>query len=155
MDIIIRNARKEDLEILLEIQKKAFLVQAEKYDAYDIPPMVEEKDDIDLQDANLTVLVAEMNGELAGSIRLLRDGTSAEIKRLSVSDKYQNMGIGTKLLYEIEKYANGVERLWLFTGGQSEKNISLYRKLGFIAYKEEPFKEEFTLIYMEKNLLSL
>ncbi|MBN1624115.1 MAG: GNAT family N-acetyltransferase [Clostridia bacterium] len=155
MDIIIRKATKEDLGILLEIQKKAFMVQALKYDAFDIPPMVEKESEIDLQNINLTVLVAEMNGKLAGSIRLLRDGTNAEIKRLSVDDNYQNMGIGRKLMCEIEKHANGVERLWLFTGGQSEKNISLYKKLGFRVYKEEPFKEEFTLIYMEKCIMTL
>jgi ribosomal protein S18 acetylase RimI-like enzyme len=152
MELIIRKARREDLPKMLEIQKRAFLVQAVKYNAYDIPPMVEEENEIDLQNADLTVLVAEMNGEIAGSIRLLRDGNSAEIKRLSVADKFQNMGIGRTLMCEIENYTDGLDRLWLFTGGQSEKNISLYKKLGFRAFREEPFKEKFTLIYMEKSI---
>ncbi len=150
MEIVIRKAMEEDLGALLEVQKKAFLVQAEKYDAFDIPPMVEEKKDIDLKNPNLTVLIAEIDGVIAGSIRLLKEGDGAEIKRLSVLGEYQNLGIGTKLMQEIEEFSYGVERLWLFTGGQSKKNIELYLKLGFRVFKEEPFKDNFTLVYMEK-----
>ncbi|HPQ45792.1 MAG TPA: GNAT family N-acetyltransferase [Clostridia bacterium] len=152
MEILLRKAGEEDLAEILAIQKKAFLVQAQKYDAYDIPPMVEEASDIDLSDENLSVIVALVSGRIAGSIRLLRDGQSAEIKRLSVSDEWQNMGIGRRLMEEIEKHTEGISRLWLFTGGQSEKNIALYEKMGYRIYKEEPFKDEFTLVYMEKSI---
>lgn len=152
MGLIIRSALEGDLKKLLEIQKKAFAVQAEKYDAWDIPPMVETITDVDLSKKNMTVLVAEINNEIVGSIRLLKEGDSAEVKRLSVSDNHQNKGIGRKLMNEIENHTGGIKRLWLFTGGQSEKNISLYKKLGYTVFKEEHFKDEFTLIHMEKLL---
>jgi len=152
MEIVIRKANLGDLERLIEIQKEAFAFQARKYDAWDIPPMVEKANDINLDDPGLTVLVAEADGVLLGSIRLLKDGTEAEIKRLSVSKGFQNNGIGSKLMKSIEENAEDIKRLWLFTGGQSYKNINLYRKMGYDSYKEEPFKDEFTLIYMEKYI---
>lgn len=155
MKLVFREAKQSDLMELLEIQKQAFMYQAEKYDAYDIPPMVETEDDINLSNPNLTVMVAEVDEKLAGSIRLLKDGDCAEIKRLSVSKDFQKRGIGRKLMNEIEKYSGELSRLWLFTGGQSYINIELYKKLGYKIIKEEPFKDDFTLVYMEKELKKL
>ncbi|MFO7612597.1 MAG: GNAT family N-acetyltransferase [Clostridia bacterium] len=152
MRIIVRKAMSSDVHRLLEIQKKAFLVQALKYDAYDIPPMVEEEGDVKIDSPGWLVLVAEADGILAGSIRAEFGRDDAEIKRLSVDDSYQNMGIGSLLMHEIEKHCAGLKRIWLFTGGQSEKNIRLYEKLGYNIFREEPFKDGFTLVHMEKFL---
>lgn len=150
MDIKIRPAIAADLEEIIRIQKKAFIVQADRYDAYDIPPMVEKPEDIKLDSSNLVVLVAEADGVIAGSVRVGYDGDEAEIKRLSVSDEFQSMGIGRKLMAVAEEKCIGLKRIWLFTGGQSYRNIEIYKKLGFSVYKEEPWKGDFTLIYLEK-----
>lgn len=152
MEIVIRPAKKEDITKLLEIQKIAFTVQAKLYDAYDIPPMIETDAEIDLESSNLIVLVAETEGEIAGSIRIAFGDNDAEIKRLSVAEKFQKKGIGTKLLAEAEKHCVNLSRIWLFTGGQSKSNINLYKKIGFVPFKEEHWKDNFTLIYMEKYL---
>ena len=152
MEITIRYATSKDIPKLLEIQKIAFTVQAKIYDAYDISPMIETADEIDLDSSSLIVLVAEIDGEIAGSIRVVFGSNDAEIKRLSVADKFQKKGIGTKLLKEAEKHCDDLKRIWLFTGGQSKSNIDLYKKLGFIPFKEEHWKDKFTLIYMEKYL---
>ncbi len=152
MELVIRKVLAKDIPVMLEIQKKAFLVQARMYDAYNIPPMIETEDDIDLYSDKLKILVAESEGKLIGSVRIAFGDNDAEIKRLSVADGLQNKGIGRKLLNEAEKHCAGLERIWLFTGGQSKKNISLYTKMGYAPYKEEPFKDQFTLIYMEKLL---
>ncbi len=60
--------------------------------------------------------------------------------------------LDTKLLKEAEMYCENLRRIWLFTGGQSKSNIDLYKKLGFVPFKEEHWKDNFTLIYMEKYL---
>lgn len=152
MNYTIRQANSGDLARILEIQKKAFIVQAEKYDAYDIPPMVETIKDINLESEKLIVLVAELDGILAGSVRIVYGKDDAEIKRLSVADEFQRQGIGRKLMKEAEKFCGGLSRIWLFTGGQSYNNIELYKKLGYKPYKEDFWKDGFTLIYMEKHL---
>ena len=152
MKIIIRHATSKDITKLLEIQKIAFTVQAKLYDAYDIPPMIETAEQLDLNSTGLIVLVAVIDGEIAGSIRVVVGSNDAEIKRLSVAEKFQKKGIGTKLLKEAEMYCENLTRIWLFTGGQSKNNIDLYKKLGFIPFKEEHWKDNFTLIYMEKYI---
>ncbi len=152
MDLKIRHAKQEDIPGILEIQKKAFVVQAEKYDAYDIPPMIETASQVKLDSDKLVVLVAELNGILVGSIRIAFGSDDAEIKRLSVSDEFQKQGIGSRLMKAAEKYCEGLSRIWLFTGGQSYGNIELYKKLGYSTYKEDPWKDDFTLIYLEKHL---
>ncbi len=152
MKITIRHATCEDIPKILEIQKNAFTIQAELYDAYDIPPMVETAEEIDLDSTELIVLVAHNEDEIAGSIRVVFGKNDAEIKRLSVAEEFQKKGIGTKLFKEAEKYCEGLARIWLFTGGQSISNINLYKKLGFTPFKEEHWKGNFTLIYMEKYL---
>lgn len=152
MDLVIRKALKEDLPVILNIQKRAFIVQAELYDAYDIPPMIETIEDIDLSSEKLIVLVAEVDGTIVGSIRVVFGEEEAEIKRLSVIDKFQGRGIGRKLLSEAEKNCGGVSRIWLFTGGQSYENINLYKKAGYRPFKEEHWKDNFTLIYLDKIL---
>jgi len=151
MDLIIRRATPKDIHRILEIQKKAFIVQADKYDAYDIPPMVETADEINLNSSKLVVLVAEIDGVIAGSIRIAYGEDDAEIKRLSVADNFQKQGIGSRLMNEAEKYCDSLARIWLFTGGQSYENINLYKKLGYTSYKEEHWKDNFTLIYLEKT----
>ena len=150
MDLIIRRAEQVDIPVLLQIQKKAFTVQAELYDAYDIPPMIETIEDVDLTSENLVVLVGVIDGKIVGSIRVVFGDNDAEIKRLSVMDEYQGRGIGRKLLSEAEKQCKDLSRIWLFTGGQSYKNINLYKKAGYHVFKEEYWKDNFTLIYLEK-----
>lgn len=150
MDLIIRKALLKDIPLFLQIQKKAFTVQAELYDAYDIPPMIETAGDIYLDSDNLIVLVAEINDKIVGSIRVVLGDGDAEIKRLSVMDEYQGRGIGRRLLSEAEKYCRNLPRIWLFTGGQSYGNINLYKKAGYHTFKEEHWKDNFTLIYLEK-----
>lgn len=152
MAILIRQAEHKDIPGILKIQKMAFIVQAELYNAYDIPPMVETAKDIKLDSTDLIVLVAEVNDEIAGSVRVVFGSNEAEIIRLSVAEKFQKMGIGTNLLKKAETYCEKLDRIWLFTGGQSKSNIRLYKKLGFVSFKEEHWKENFTFIYMEKYL---
>ena len=100
MEVIIRKAKSEDLVEIIRIQKSAFKVQADRYDAYDIPPMIEKAEDIDLFSENLAVLVAELDGSIAGSVRIGYGEKDAEIKRLSVNDEYQNKGIGKRLIWQ-------------------------------------------------------
>jgi len=151
MDLIIRRAKTEDIPRILEIQKKAFVVQADKYDAYDIPPMIEAADQINLDSSKLVILVAEIDGVVTGSIRIAYGENDAEIKRLSIADEFQKQGIGSRLMKEAETYCDNLSRIWLFTGGQSYENINLYKKLGYRTFKEEHWKDGFTLIYLEKK----
>jgi hypothetical protein len=55
---------------------------------------------------------------------------------------------------EIEQIFNGAERFELSTGQKSERNIYLYRKLGYNIFKNKKVSERLTLAYLEKNKTS-
>ena len=61
----------------------------------------------------------------------------------------QGQGIGTQLLLEMEKQYPK-QRYELFTSTRSEKNIALYKKLGYKIFDEKQVTEELRFVYMEK-----
>jgi len=74
-------------------------------------------------------------------------------RRLIVHPNYQNKGIGTKLINQIEKYFEDekINKYELFTGEKSQKNIYLYQKLGYKIFKTEKLSENVNIIYLEKE----
>ena len=50
----------------------------------------------------------------------------------------------------IERHFNFARRHELFTGQNSEKNLYLYRKLGYTIFKHQALTEKMTLVFMEK-----
>jgi DNA-binding MarR family transcriptional regulator/GNAT superfamily N-acetyltransferase len=89
------------------------------------------------------VLIARIGREPVGcgALKLRRD-TPAELKRMWVTPRARGLGIGRRLLAELERYAAaaGAETLRLETNGSLTEAIRLYRSSG---YREvEPFNEE-------------
>ena len=50
----------------------------------------------------------------------------------------------------IELHFPTVKRFELFTGNESEKNLSFYEKLGYVPFKKQLVNERLTLIFLEK-----
>ncbi|MBI4744599.1 MAG: GNAT family N-acetyltransferase [Actinobacteria bacterium] len=147
----IQQARLSDAKAILEIQKEAYLSEAEIYNDYDFPPLnqtlLEMEDDI-RDKIVLTVLVGK---EIVGSVRAFKKGNTCYIGRLIVKSEYQNQGIGKRLMREIEEvFKKNISRYELFTGYRSNKNISLYEKLGYKVFKKEGLTDKTKLVYMEK-----
>ncbi len=87
---------------------------------------------------------------IIGSVRAsVKDGT-CHIGRLVVHPDFQNQGIGTELMREIEKEFCDAERFGLFTGHRSAKSLYLYQKLGYKVFRSETISEDLKLVYMEK-----
>ncbi|MEJ2737951.1 MAG: GNAT family N-acetyltransferase, partial [Anaerolineae bacterium] len=87
---------------------------------------------------------------IVGSVRAyLQDGTCF-VGRLIVHPSFQNQGIGTRLLGEIERAFDQAERFELFTGHLSERNLYLYQKLGYRPYRNRTVSEALTLVHLEK-----
>ena len=51
---------------------------------------------------------------------------------------------------EIENCFLNVERVELFTGKKSIKNIYLYEKLGYAVFREKRISDNLTFVFMEK-----
>lgn len=96
-------------------------------------------------------LAAHESNKLIGSVRAkISDDNSCYIGRLIVHPDFQNQGIGTQLMNEIEKYYPGAKRFELFTGYKSEKNIYLYKKIGYQIIREIESDMNIRLVIMEK-----
>ena len=140
-----------DLEEILALQKLAYLSEAEIYNDFSIPPLLQTIEDIKSEYAYKTFLKAVDSGKIIGSVRAnLQDGT-CYIGKLIVHPDFQNRGIGTALMNSIENCFKGCKRYDLFTGKKSVKNIYLYNKLGYMIFKEKrKISEKLTLVSLEK-----
>src|SRR5207253_7320066 len=91
------------------------------------------------------LLVATLHGEPAGCGALkFHPGAPAEVKRMWVAPAVRGLGLGRRLLAELEAKAaaHGVEVLRLETNQTLTEAISLYRAAGYRevpAFNDEPY----------------
>jgi sugar-phosphatase len=93
---------------------------------------------------------ATIGGKIIGSVRGYLSEETCFIGRLIVHPDFQNRGIGTRLLNEIEQIFIQARRFELFTGNKSERNLYLYQKQGYEPFKTEMTAREVRLVFLEK-----
>jgi ribosomal protein S18 acetylase RimI-like enzyme len=147
----IERAHEEDIPALLVLQKLAFLTEAEIYQDYSIPPLTETEASMREDFAEAVFLKAIDAGELVGSVRGRRRGSTCHIARLAVNPGRRRLGIGATLMRAIELVFDEASRFELFTGERSESNLRLYRGLGYSEFKRERLSESVPLVFMEKR----
>ncbi|NEA36064.1 MarR family winged helix-turn-helix transcriptional regulator [Streptomyces sp. SID13031] len=100
------------------------------------------------------LLVATLHSEPVGCGALkLHDDAPAEVKRMWVSPDVRGLGLGRRLLTELEKQAtaHGSTTLRLETNGNLTEAIALYRATGYTevpAFNDEPYAHH----WFEKRL---
>jgi ribosomal protein S18 acetylase RimI-like enzyme len=149
--MMIKQADMEDAQEILVLQKLAYRSEADIYGDDLIPPMTQSIEEIQAEFAERLCLKVEAeSGLIVGSVRAqVKEGTCF-IGRLLVHPDFQNHGIGTALMLEMEKRFPQAERFELFTGHRSEKNLYLYRKLGYRELSREKVNDRLDLVYLEK-----
>ena len=150
--MIIEKATVSDAEEILALQKLAYRSEAEIYNDFNIPPMVQTLESIEKDFENQVFLKALINGRIIGSVRAYSKEGICYIGRLVVHPDFQNQGIGTKLMNEIEKIFGTCQRFELFTGDKSERNLYLYQKLGYKLFKTANITDQTTIVYLEKKI---
>lgn len=130
-NIKILKATFNDLTKILELQKTAFLSEAELYNDYNIEPLTQSFDSITTDFKIYTFLKAEYNSKIVGSVKARETGEFCWIGRLIVAPEFQNRGIGRKLMTHIENEFPDTKEYLLCTGYKSMKNIKLYESLGY------------------------
>lgn len=154
MDMKLEPATIEDLEQILKLQKKAFQDQALIYDDFNLPPLTQTIDELKEEAGVKMIYKLVVDGEIIASVRCSVKDNALHIERLFVDPDFQNRGIGTAIMREIEdRYAHLANRYELFTGEKSERNLHVYYKLGYREIRREPTKhgQGFSLVYMEKS----
>ncbi len=131
-EISIRSALEADLQTVLDIQKSAFMRYTEFLSAGQVPPLNETFDELRKDFLNRTILVAEINNRLAGSVRFGIRGGVCILERLSVGPELQGNGIGRALVKAVESSVAGrAHKLYLETGLLADNLLLFYMKLGY------------------------
>jgi GNAT superfamily N-acetyltransferase len=150
----IKKAPIDGIGEILQLQKQAYLSEADLYNDYDIKPLLQTLDDIKQDFLNQIFLKAIIDNKtttiIVGSVRAYKQKDTVCIGRLAVRPAYQNKGIGAKLMISMEDLFGSVRRFELFTGHKSMKNIYLYQKLGYREFKRMYVNDSLTMVYLEK-----
>lgn len=148
---MIVRATVADAERILALQKLAYISEAEIYNDYNIHPLKQTLAEIKRDFSSQVFLKAELDGNIVGSVKAYEKDGNCYVGRLIVHPDYQNKGLGTKLLNEIETLFPACHRFELFTGQKSEKNIYLYKKIGYRIFKSESVGENLSFVFLEKS----
>jgi ribosomal protein S18 acetylase RimI-like enzyme len=146
----IEQATIADAPRILEIQKKAFQIEALLYGRDDLPPLMQSLDSFMQEFNRYDYLKATFQGQVIGSVRASVTGNTCFVGRLIVDPEYQKKGVGTELMDYLENKYNTIPRFELFTGKKSEDNIRLYSKRGYRIYGEFCESGNIELVKMEK-----
>jgi len=148
----IERATVSDAGEILALQKLAYRSEAEIYNDFSIPPLVQTLEGIEKDFENQFFLKAVIDEKIIGSVRAYTKEGTCYIGRLIVHPDFLNRGIGTKLMSEIERIFNTCKRFELFTGDRSKKNLYLYQKLGYKIFKTANITDRTTIVYLGKNV---
>lgn len=149
--MIIETAGISDAAEILALQKLSYFGEAEIYSEFGIPPLTQTFAEILVEFDRSIFLKTSVERQIVGSVRAYSQFGTCFIGRLIVHPDYQNRGIGTRLMAEIEQRFDDMERYELFTGHRSERNLHLYHKLGYRPFRTERVTDALSLIYLEKS----
>lgn len=120
---------------LYNLQRAAYLIEAEIIGSMNLPPLRETFDQF--QSCQETFFGwFEENGELAGAVSVTVTGNVLTICRLVVHPTYLRKGIGSKLLAFINTRYSSLKQMDVATGRDNAPATNLYLKNGFEVVKD-------------------
>jgi ribosomal protein S18 acetylase RimI-like enzyme len=150
INVIISYANINDAQEILDLQKLAYQIEAKRYNDYTLPPLTQTLEEIQTDFQKMAFLKAVIEGKIIGSVRAYLADNTCFIGRLIVHPDFQNQGVGTKLMNEIEDRFKQAKRFELFTGHKSEGPLHIYHKLGYQEFKRKDL-DTHTLVFLEKT----
>ena len=150
-NLTINTALKNDLEQILDLQKEAYASEAQIYNDFSIPPLLQTLEDLENEFESNIFFKVEINGKIIGSVRAYQENGKCYIGKLIVSPAHQNQGLGSKLLKQIELQFSHVEKYILFTGAKSDKNLHIYKKYGYQITNQRKVSDNLTIVFLCKN----
>ncbi|MGC9345867.1 MAG: ribosomal protein S18-alanine N-acetyltransferase [Candidatus Bathyarchaeales archaeon] len=146
--IRIRNATKDDLEKILEIEKASF----KRTDAFS--PTLFKKYLRELEEGFFVVL--DKRNSIVGYAILGEENDKGYLLSIAIHPKKRNQGFATSLLkfLEFKCYEKGLTKMTLEVRVNNEKAIAIYKNLGFVEVgkKKGFYKDGVDALVMEKRL---
>lgn len=124
-----------------------------RIDDWSIPPLLQTVEEIRDEFSTSVFLKAVSEHSIIGSLRSHVIENTCHIGRLIVHPEWQNLGIGTRLMIEVELTCRDVILFELFTGSNSIRNLHLYHKLGYQEFRRELLGSKVELVYLEKIVI--
>jgi ribosomal protein S18 acetylase RimI-like enzyme len=146
----ITKSKKRDLEEILDLQKLAYIQEAELYENLNISPLHDTLGHIEKEFEEKIIFKATIEGKISGSIRAYPNNGTVFISKLIIHPEAQNKGFGRKLMLYLELQFPNAKRFELFTAHKSLKNLHLYSSLGYKEFKREKLESNPDMIFLEK-----
>lgn len=138
---------------LLKIQREAFYSDLMKYKDYSTNPATESLDYFLFRMQNSLHYSIFVDDKLAGgACMVIQTYTHYYLFSIFLSCRFQNKGLGSKIIQELERRFPHVRKWSLHTPKDDRRNRHFYEKLGFKKTGEEPINQYLTLINYEKNM---
>ncbi len=130
---VIRRAVESDAAPVFSIMQQAFQEYGRTIGQTRLDALQETVDDIRRAIAEKTVLIAEMDNEAVGTLRLDIQGDMAYLSRFAVCCNNRGIGIGEALINAAGKYliSQGVREVTLHTASRHTALMRFYYGLGF------------------------
>ena len=155
MSVTLRQATRDDLQKIWEMQIEAFRELLEKYQDYDLSPGAEPIDNIiaRFEQPQTKYFFIEAEGTDVGVIRVvdMKDGSRKRISPLWIMKEYRGKGYAQDAMLAVEEIY-GADNWSLDTILQEKGNIHLYEKMGYRRTgKIEHINDKMDIVYFEKD----
>lgn len=164
INIIIRDARLDELDEVSQLLKDSYqqyakFLPSEAWQAY-----LEDIMDVHSRLAEADLIVAELDGKLAGAVTLYTKTSSSQetgwpegwagIRLLAVRPKFRGLGIGRALMEEclLRCCQSGISIVGLHTTELMDVARRMYERMGFIRVPEFDFRPEPNTVVMAYRL---
>ncbi|WP_066367594.1 GNAT family N-acetyltransferase [Neobacillus fumarioli] len=153
MEVKINKTSLTEADKLLSIQREVFASDLKKYKDYDTSPATETIDFFKYRINHSYHYTMFVDGKIAGGVCIVKvSDTHYRLFRIFLSPSYQNIGLGSKILAQIEKKFPQVKTWSLDTPKDNRRNRHFYEKLGYRKTGEFAVNERLILIEYEKKI---
>ncbi|WKA60231.1 GNAT family N-acetyltransferase [Planococcus shenhongbingii] len=152
MNLVIKRTQETEAVQLLEIQKEAFLEDLKLYEDHETNPVNEPIERLLRKIEIFFHYTIWLEDEIIGGVDIRSLGENTyRLNRIFLSNKFQNQGLGSKIMQLIEKEFPAAVEWNLDTPHLNKRNHHFYEKLGYQKVGQHQITEKLFLYdYVKK-----